>query len=118
MMNVLITDDSAAVRKILRRLIEQTQLPFGNIYEASDGLEALRCVRFKSVDLILSDINMPNMDGLELLRRLKRNAEWSHIPVIMITTEGGQTRVVSALQLGASGYIRKPFNAEHVQEKL
>jgi two-component system chemotaxis response regulator CheY len=117
-MNVLITDDSAAVRKILRRVIQQTELPLGNIYEAADGLEALRCLRFNTVNLILSDINMPNMDGLQLLRKLKRNAEFKHIPVIMITTEGGQAKVLEAVQLGAAGYVRKPFNSEQIQKKL
>jgi two-component system chemotaxis response regulator CheY len=118
MMNVLITDDSAAVRKILRRVMLQTELPLGNIYEAADGLEALRCLRFNTVNLILSDINMPNMDGLQLLRKLKRNAEFRHIPVIMITTEGGQAKVLEAVQQGAAGYVRKPFTAEQIQKKL
>jgi len=118
MMNVLITDDSAAVRKILRRVMLQTELPLGNIYEAADGLEALRCLRFNTVNLILSDINMPNMDGLQLLRKLKRNAEFRHIPVIMITTEGGQAKVLEAVQKGAAGYVRKPFTAEQIQKKL
>jgi two-component system chemotaxis response regulator CheY len=118
MMNVLITDDSAAVRKILRRVMLQTDLPFGHIYEAADGLEALRCLRFNTVNLILSDINMPNMDGLQLLRKLKRNAEFRHIPVIMITTEGGQAKVLEAVQQGAAGYVRKPFTAEQIQKKL
>ena|ERR1017187_9101927 len=117
-MNVLITDDSAAVRKILKRVLLKTQLPIGKIYEAADGLEALRCMRFNTVNLILSDINMPNMDGLQLLRKLKRSSEWRWIPVVMITTEGGQAKVLEAVELGAAGYVRKPFTSEQIEEKV
>jgi two-component system chemotaxis response regulator CheY len=117
-MNVLITDDSTAVRKILRRVLLQTEMPLGKIHEAADGLEALRCLRFNTVNLVLSDINMPNMDGLQLLRKLKRSAEWRDIPVIMISTEGGQARVLEAVQLGAAGYVRKPFTSEQIEEKV
>jgi len=68
--------------------------------------------------LILSDINMPNMDGIQLLGRVKENDQWKRVPFIMITTEGGQARVMEAVQLGAAGYVRKPFTAEQIKEKL
>lgn len=117
-MDVLIVDDSAAIRKILKRVLEQTELPFDQMHEAGDGIEALECLRHNRVQLILSDINMPNMDGLQFLSRVRDNPLWSDVPVVMITTEGSQAKVIEALQLGAVGYIRKPFAAEQVKDKL
>jgi two-component system chemotaxis response regulator CheY len=70
------------------------------------------------VQLILSDINMPNMDGLEFLRLIKSTPEWKHVPVVMVTTEGSQSKVLEALELGAIGYVRKPFTADQIKEKL
>ena len=117
-MDVLIVDDSAAIRKILRRVLQQAEIPIGSVYEAGDGLEAVASLKQQYVQLILSDINMPNMDGLEFLRELKANFDWKDIPVIMITTEGSQAKVLEAVQLGAAGYVRKPFTAEQIKEKL
>jgi two-component system chemotaxis response regulator CheY len=117
-MDVLIVDDSAAIRKILRRVLLQAGIPLGQFYEAGDGLEAIAGLKQQKVHLILSDINMPNMDGLQLLGELKGNQEWKDIPVIMITTEGSQAKVLEAVQLGAAGYVRKPFTAEQIKEKL
>jgi two-component system chemotaxis response regulator CheY len=117
-MDVLIVDDSAAIRKILRRVLRQTGLHFVRIHEAGDGVEALQCLRFNKVQLILSDINMPNMDGLQLLSELKSNSEWKDVPIVMITTEGRREEVLKAVQLGASSYIRKPFTAAQIKEKL
>jgi len=117
-MNVLLVDDSAAVRKILRRVLQQTELPLEKVVEAADGLDALRCLRFNTIHLILLDVNMPRMDGMQFLRKLKRSAEWRDISVIMITTEASQTKVMEAFELGAVGYIRKPFTAEQITEKV
>ena len=116
--DVLIVDDSAAIRKILQRMLHQAEIPLGKVLEAGDGLEALEALKKDKVSLILSDINMPNMDGIEFLRQLKANPEWKAIPVIMITTEGGEAKVMEAIQLGASGYIRKPFTAAQIKENL
>jgi two-component system chemotaxis response regulator CheY len=117
-MNVVIVDDSAAIRKILRRVLLQTEIPIGTIHEAGDGQDAVRILKDNAVNLILSDINMPNMDGIELLRIVKSTSQWSHLPVLMITTEGGQAKVMEALQLGAAGYVRKPFTADQLKEKI
>ena len=117
-MDVLIVDDSAAIRKILKRVLQQAEISIGQIFEAGDGFEALERLREQPVHLILSDINMPNMDGLQFLRRLKTSVEWKDVPVVMITTEGGQQKVVEAIERGAVGYVRKPFNAEQIKEKL
>lgn len=117
-LNVLIVDDSAAIRKILVRVLGQTDLPITRIHEASDGQEALNIVASSDVSLILSDINMPNIDGLELLSQLRTTPKWKQLSVIMITTEGSQAKVLQAVQLGARGYVRKPFTAEQIKEKV
>jgi two-component system, chemotaxis family, chemotaxis protein CheY len=117
-MDVLIVDDSAAIRKILQRVLRQTEMPIGNIHEAGDGVEALAMLSANKVGLVLSDINMPNMDGLEFLSKLKADAANKDLPVIMITTEGNQNKVMEAVNLGASGYVRKPFTTEQIKEKL
>ncbi len=117
-LDVLIVDDSAAIRKILQRVLRQADVPIGQVIEAGDGAEALESLKSQPVGLILSDINMPNMDGLQLLAKLKSTAEWKNVPVIMITTEGSQARVMEAVELGAAGYVRKPFTADQIKEKL
>jgi len=117
-MDILIVDDSAAIRKILQRVIRQAEIPIGNVFEAGDGKEALEALKTQTVGLILSDINMPNMDGIELLGHIKANEAWKSVPVVMVSTEGSQAKVLEAVQLGAAGYVRKPFNAEQIKEKL
>lgn len=117
-LDVLIVDDSAAIRKILQRVLRQTDLNLGEIREAGDGSEAVEILKERSFGLILSDINMPQMDGLQLLARIKEMKHLKDVPVIMITTEGGQGKVMEAVQLGATGYVRKPFTADQIKEKL
>jgi len=118
MLDVLIVDDSAAIRKILQRVLRQTEMPIGNIVEAGDGREAIEALKAQKIDLILSDINMPNMDGIELLGQIKANETWTKLPVIMVSTEGSQAKVLEAVELGAAGYVRKPFSADQIKEKL
>ena len=115
---ILVVDDSAAIRKILQRVLRQTGMAIGTIMEAGDGEEALVMLSTHKVHLVLTDINMPKMDGLQFLGKVKANAEWSDIPVVMITTEGGETKVAEAVRLGAAGYVRKPFTADQIKEKL
>ena len=117
-LDVLIVDDSAAIRKILQRVLRQTDLRLGEITEAGDGTEAVDLLKDRPFGLILSDINMPQMDGLQLLARIKEMPHLKGVPVIMITTEGGQGKVMEAVQLGAAGYVRKPFTADQIKEKL
>ena len=117
-LNILVVDDSTAIRKILIRVLRQTRLAIEEILEARDGLEALEIVRNHPLNLILSDINMPNLDGLGLLAELKRADQWRHLPVVMITTEGSEEKVSQAIRLGSAAYIRKPFTAEQIQEKI
>ncbi len=118
MLDVLIVDDSAAIRKILQRVLRQTEIPIGTVYEAGDGVEALETLRGQTIGLVLSDINMPNMDGLEFLTKMRAEQVWQSIPVLMVSTEGTQAKVLEAVERGASGYVRKPFTAEQIKEKL
>lgn len=117
-LDVLIVDDSAAIRKILHRVLVQADVPLGQVHEANDGKEALEKLKSEKVGLILSDINMPNMDGIEFLSRVRAEEGSKNVPIIMITTEGSQARVMQALELGATAYVRKPFTAEQIKEKL
>jgi len=117
-LNILVVDDSTAIRKILIRVLRQTALAIGEIFEARDGVEALEIVRNNPLNLILSDINMPNLDGLGLLAELKGSDQWRGLPVVMITTEGSEEKVSQAIRLGSAAYIRKPFTAEQIQEKI
>jgi two-component system chemotaxis response regulator CheY len=116
--DILVVDDSAAIRKILQRVLRQTGMAIRAIHEAGDGQEALALLAEHPVDLVLTDINMPKMDGLQLLASLKGSAQWRNVPVVMITTEGGETKVAEAVKLGAAGYVRKPFTADQIKEKL
>jgi len=116
--DILVVDDSAAIRKILQRVLRQTGMAIKDIHEAGDGQEALELLKSKTVQLVLTDINMPNMDGIQLLATLKGSGNWKDIPVVMITTEGGESRVAEAVKLGAVGYVRKPFTADQIKEKL
>jgi two-component system chemotaxis response regulator CheY len=116
--DVLIVDDSAAIRKILQRVLRQADVRIGQVWEAADGLEALDFMKSHPVGLILSDVNMPNMDGLGLLRAVRATPEWKSVPFFLITTEGSQNTVLEAVSLGAAGYVKKPFTAEQIKEKL
>ena len=117
-MNVLIVDDSAAIRKILQRVLAQANVPISQVFEAGDGVEAINTLKSNKVGLILSDINMPNMDGLQFLSAVRAEESWKSIPVMMITTEGSHAKVMEAVQLGANGYVRKPFTPDQIKEKL
>jgi len=117
-LNVLIVDDSTAIRKILIRVLRQTAMAIGEVFEARDGLEGLDIVKNHPLNLILSDINMPNMDGLSFLSELKASEQWRTLPVVMITTEGSEEKVAQAIKLGSAAYIRKPFTSEQIQEKI
>jgi two-component system chemotaxis response regulator CheY len=116
--NILIVNDSDAIRKILIRVLRQTQLVIGEILEAKDGIEALEVLRHCSLSLVLSEINMPKMDGLSFLAELKSSPQWRNLPVVMVTTEDGEQKVARAIQLGSAAYIRKPFTAEQIREKI
>jgi two-component system chemotaxis response regulator CheY len=115
---VLIVDDSSVMRKIVERALRQADLDLEAVHEAGNGTEGLEMLQSKRVQLILSDINMPAMDGLEFLRQIKTRNLAPGIPVVMITTESSEEHVKQAIQAGARGYIRKPFTPEQVKERV
>ena len=114
----LIVDDSSVMRKIVERSLRQAGLDPLVVYEAGNGAEGVDMLKAKPVDLILSDINMPSMDGLEFLRQIKAQNLAPGVPVVMITTESSEEHVKQAILAGARGYIRKPFTAEQVKERV
>jgi len=114
----LIVDDSSVMRKIVERALRQAGISLGEVFEASSGIEALKLLGQTRVDLILSDINMPNMDGLEFLRQLRAQNLAADVPVVMITTESSEEHVRDAIAAGAQGYIRKPFTPDQVKDRI
>ena len=114
----LIVDDSSVMRKIVERSLRQAGLTELVVREAGTGIEGLAILKSQQVDLILSDINMPSMDGLEFVRQVHVQNLAPGVPVIMITTESSEEHVKQAIQAGARGYIRKPFTAEQVKERV
>ena len=114
----LIVDDSSVMRKIVERALRQAGLDSLVVHEAGSGTDGLELLKTKQVDLILSDINMPSMDGLEFLRQIRAQNLAPGVPVVMITTESSEEHVKQAILAGAQGYIRKPFTAEQVKERV
>jgi two-component system chemotaxis response regulator CheY len=115
---LLIVDDSPVMRSFVKRTLEIAGLVPQECLEASNGAEALRILADYRPDLILTDINMPVLDGESLLRALKANPESSDIPVVVVSTDSTENRVESLLKLGASGYVKKPFAPERLSELL
>ena len=117
-LRVLVVDDSPAMRNLLKRILSQSGLPVETMLDAADGVEGLLRLRDNPINLILSDINMPNMDGEEFIRQVKTDKNFRDIPVLMITTDNSTARVLRLRQLGAQGYICKPFTPDMVKEKV
>jgi two-component system, chemotaxis family, chemotaxis protein CheY len=116
--STLIVDDSSVMRKIVERSLRQAGIDLAQVFEAGNGAEALSLLAETRVDLILCDINMPVMDGLEFVKQLAGVENAKGVPVVMITTEGSEAHVVQALSCGARGYIRKPFTLDQVKEHV
>lgn len=114
-MRVLIVDDSSVMRKIVARGLRQAGFKIDDILEAGDGQEALSMISSHNFDLILSDWNMPNMDGLTFVKELRKSDD---TPVVMVTTEGGESKVAEAIQHGANGHIKKPFTPDDLKSTL
>ena len=112
----LVVDDFSTMRRIVRNLLKE--LGFVNVQEAEDGVEALSKLRSAEFDFVVSDWNMPNMTGIELLRAIRADAKFKHLPVLMVTAEAKRENIVEAAQAGASGYVVKPFTAATLDEKL
>jgi len=117
-LRTLIVDDSSVMRKIVARALQQGGIALSEIVEAGNGSEALEILRRQKVDLVLSDINMPVMDGLEFVRQLRSVENAKGVPVVMITTEGSESHVREAIACGARGYIRKPFTPDQMKQHI
>jgi two-component system chemotaxis response regulator CheY len=115
---VLIVDDSAAMRTFVRRVIEVSGFDLASCFEAANGEEALQVLRSEWVDLVLSDINMPVMDGEEFLRRLESDEVLRALPVVIISTDATSGRIERMMSLGARGYVTKPFTPETLRVRL
>ncbi|MGL4408523.1 MAG: chemotaxis response regulator CheY [Zoogloea sp.] len=112
----LVVDDFSTMRRIVRNLLKE--LGYTNVEEAEDGAIALQKLKSASFDFIVSDWNMPNMDGLTLLQTVRSDPSLKHLPLLMITAEAKKENIIAAAQAGASGYIVKPFTAATLSEKL
>ncbi|MGQ9687511.1 MAG: chemotaxis response regulator CheY [Desulfobaccales bacterium] len=115
-MKVLVVDDFATMRKIVRNILKQ--IGFENITEAEDGNVALQVLKNENVGLVVTDWNMPNMSGLDLLRIIRQNPKTAQVPVLMVTAEGLKENVLEAVKAGVNNYVVKPFTAEVLQEKI
>ncbi|HXS76580.1 MAG TPA: response regulator [Terracidiphilus sp.] len=115
---VLIVDDSSVMRKIVERSLRQAGVDPFVTFEAGSGVDGLEVLKARKVDLILSDINMPSMDGLEFVRQIRTRQLAAGVPIVMITTESSEEHVKQAIEAGASGYIRKPFTADQVKQRV
>ncbi len=116
--NVLIVDDSSSMRAVIKKVIKVSGFNVGNYFEAGDGIEALKTLENDWIDIVLSDINMPNMDGMSFLSEMKKNELFRSIPVVIITTEGSEAKIQESISLGASGYIKKPFSPVDIKKTL
>jgi two-component system chemotaxis response regulator CheY len=115
-MRILVVDDFATMRRIVKNILKQ--LGYENIVEAEDGKAALRVLESQQVDFIVSDWNMPNMSGLELLKVIRADEKLKELPFLMVTAEALKENIVEAVKSGVSNYIVKPFTAEVLKEKI
>lgn len=115
-LKILVVDDFSTMRRIIRNLLKE--LGFPNVTEAEDGLDALKKLQGGGFEFVVSDWNMPNMSGIELLRAIRKEPTLKHLPVLMVTAEAKKENIIEAAQSGANGYIVKPFTAAVLDEKL
>ena len=115
-MKFLVVDDFSTMRRIVRNLLKE--LGFTNVDEAEDGAVALQKLNAEQFDFVVTDWNMPNMDGLTLLQTIRQTPSLKHLPVLMVTAEAKKENIIAAAQAGANGYIVKPFTAATMAEKL
>lgn len=115
-MKFLVVDDFSTMRRIVRNLLKE--LGYSNVDEAEDGVAALQKLASGGFEFVVTDWNMPNMDGLTLLQTIRQTPQYKDLPVLMITAEAKKENIIAAAQAGASGYIVKPFTAATMAEKL
>ena len=115
---ILIVDDSTVTRMVLKKTIGMTNVPVREIFEAGNGYEALDSLNHHSVDLIMADINMPEMNGMEMIEEMRRDGLLETVPVVIISTEGSRTRIEELQSKGVRAYLRKPFTPEALKRVI
>ncbi|MEI7671275.1 MAG: chemotaxis response regulator CheY [Syntrophales bacterium] len=115
-MKILVVDDFATMRKVVKNLLKQSG--YENIVEAEDGVVALNMLKSQKIDFVISDWNMPNMTGIDLLRAVRADSDLAKMPFLMVTAEALQQNVITAVKAGVNNYIVKPFTAEVLNEKI
>jgi two-component system, chemotaxis family, chemotaxis protein CheY len=116
--SILIVDDSETVRAVLMKTLRLAEVPITEVHQANQGVQALEVLRTHRIDLVLADINMPVMNGLELVAAMKNDPALLAIPVIIISTEGSQTRIEALRAQGIAGFVRKPFTPESIKTAI
>ncbi|MGD2030085.1 MAG: response regulator [Desulfobacterales bacterium] len=116
--NILIVDDSTPMRAVIKKIVKASGFNVGQFFEAANGREALTILNQEWLDLVLTDYNMPDMNGLELVEEMNKDDHLKSIPAVMITTEGSRERVEEFMAKGVIDYIKKPFTPEQIKQKL
>jgi two-component system chemotaxis response regulator CheY len=116
--NILVVDDSEIIRSVIKKAIGMSGLEIGCIFEAANGREALERLGDEWVDIVLTDVNMPIMNGVELMARLASDEELQRIPVVIVSTERSRTRIDELMTLGARAYLKKPFRPEEFRDTM
>lgn len=116
-LNILVVDDSSVMRKMIIRTLNMSGVSIGNIYEAGDGQRGLEQLDENWIDLLFIDVNMPVMDGMEMLNRVRNNPETQDLPVLIISTESNQKRI-EEISENRAGFVHKPFTPETLREKI
>lgn len=116
--SVLLVDDSPVMRRVVRRVLELSEFPCSGVLEAADGMEALEVLEHHAVDIMLTDINMPRLNGEELLSVVAKDNRFRSVAVVVVSTDGTAVRAKRMLALGARGYVTKPFTPEALAEEL
>lgn len=117
-LSVLVVDDSTVMRRMVKRSLEVAGLPLGRVFEAENGRVALTILVSHRIDIVLSDVNMPEMDGVELVRQMSRASVTRRVPVVMVSTERSEPRIDELRTLGVSGYLNKPFRPEELGQMV
>lgn len=115
-LNVLIVDDSSIVRSVVAKTLRMADLPLGDVHQAANGREGLDVLESEWVDVVFADINMPVMTGVEMIEQIRANDKLAKLPVVVVSTEGSQTRIEHLKSLGITAYLRKPFQPEQFRE--
>jgi len=115
-LNILVVDDSATVRAVIRKTLDLAEVPVKQLFEASNGKEALDVLGNNWVDLVFADINMPVMGGIEMIDKMNEDGILKSVPVVIVSTEGSKTRIEQLMQKGVSAYLRKPFTPELLRQ--